>query len=94
MRFKGIDPRTIAREEEEYAQADLIIVPSEFARQAFIHEGVPAVKLRKVPYGVDLERFEKVGGPLGNHFDIPQKMDSFTIGNKDVCAKTVADNLE
>jgi len=24
---------------------------------------------------------------------IPQKMDPFTIGNKNMCAKTVADNL-
>ena len=24
---------------------------------------------------------------------LPQKMDSFTIGNKDVCVRTMADNL-
>jgi hypothetical protein len=43
----------------------VITVPSGFARRSFVQMGVSAEKLRKVPYGVDLQRFEKVGEPSG-----------------------------
>ena len=69
-RFVGIDPRGIAKEEYEYEAADAITVPSEFARRSFLEMGVPPSKLRKVPYGVDLARFEKVGAPSSEDFDV------------------------
>lgn len=55
--YKHIDRRVVERELQEYAEADLITVPSKFAYQSFIKEGVAPSKLTKVPYGVDLTMF-------------------------------------
>jgi glycosyltransferase involved in cell wall biosynthesis len=66
----AIDPRVIAREEAEYATADCITVPSHFAVRSFIEAGVPKEKLRRLPYGVDLSRFDAVGRPDPNRFDV------------------------
>jgi len=68
--FFGIDPRVIAREEAEYAAANIITVPSEFALRSFASCGLSAVKLRKVPYGVNLQRFKPDGHPDRNVFDV------------------------
>ena len=65
-----VDPRMIAREEAEYEQADAITVPSEFARRSFVEMGVPAEKLRKIPYGVRLERFQRMGEPEEDRFEV------------------------
>ena len=51
-------PHAVERELAEYETADLITVPSEFAINSFVAEGVPRGKLVKVPYGVDLTRFK------------------------------------
>jgi glycosyltransferase involved in cell wall biosynthesis len=59
--WKGIDPRSIAKEEEEYENADLISVPSQFCFDSFIAQGISEAKLIKVPYGARLERFSPVG---------------------------------
>jgi glycosyltransferase involved in cell wall biosynthesis len=69
-RFSGIDPRFVAKEEAEYEAADIVTVPSEFARRSFVEMGVPESKLRKVPYGVDLRRFEKTAEPASDRFDV------------------------
>lgn len=53
----GVSPRMIAREEAEYARADLICVPTGFARDTFLARGVAAAKLVVNPYGVDLTGF-------------------------------------
>lgn len=68
--FGANPPRTIAREEEEYAQADLVTVPSEFVRRTFIQMGFPGEKVKKIPYGADLSRFSKVGDPAVDSFDV------------------------
>ncbi|WP_317201419.1 glycosyltransferase [Janthinobacterium sp.] len=68
--FAGIDPRVIAREEEEYAQADLITVPSTFVLESFVAKGVARDKLRLAPYGVDLSRFSPVAEPERGVFDV------------------------
>ncbi len=65
-----VDPRAVEREENEYAQADAITVPSEFSRRSFVEMGVPASKLRKIPYGVRLDRFMKMGEPPAHCFDV------------------------
>lgn len=65
-----VDPRIIAREEAEYAQADAITVPSEFARRSFLEMGVPAEKLHKIPYGVELDRFRPVADPPTDRFEV------------------------
>jgi glycosyltransferase involved in cell wall biosynthesis len=49
---------SVAREEQEYAQANAITVPSRFARDSFVESGVDPAKLQVIPYGVDLEHFK------------------------------------
>ena len=68
--YSGIDPRTIAREESEYAEADLITVPSIFAYRSFAEQGIAAKKLRLLPYGVNVSRFQPVAKPVEDRFDI------------------------
>lgn len=68
--YRHIDPRTIEREEAEYATADCITVPSGFTRQTFIQQGVSASKVRTLPYGVNLSQFKKVTEPSNEHFDV------------------------
>lgn len=70
MPFVGIDPRAIAREEAEYAEADLVTVPSIFAYRSFIKQSISAEKLRLLPYGVDVSRFQPVAEPAVGQFDI------------------------
>ncbi len=74
-RLWGLEPvnfaaRSLAREEGEYEQADAITVPSEFARRSFVEMGVPAEKLHKIPYGVQLDRFRRVAEPASDRFDV------------------------
>ena len=70
MPFAGIDPRTIAREEAEYTEADIITVPSIFAYRSFVKQGISAEKLRLLPYGVNVSRFQPVAEPAVGQFDI------------------------
>ncbi len=65
-----VDPRVIAREEAEYERSDAITVPSEFARRSFVEMGVPAEKLHKIPYGVQLDRFQRVADPPKDRFEV------------------------
>jgi glycosyltransferase involved in cell wall biosynthesis len=48
------DIRDTLREEEIYATADAITVPSTFAQRSFLQQGVPAQKLHIIPYGAEL----------------------------------------
>ena len=68
--FAGIDPRAIKKDEAEYETADAVTVPSTFVFRSFLEMGVPESKLRKVPYGVDLRRFEKVADPDPEGFQV------------------------
>lgn len=68
--YDGIDPRVIDLECAEYAEADCITVPSQFAMRSFIEAGVPFSKLRLLPYGVNLGRFETVATPDPRRFDV------------------------
>jgi glycosyltransferase involved in cell wall biosynthesis len=56
-RVERPDPRTMARECEEYEQADFICVPSTFAYGSFINQGTPPSKLLITPLGVDADLF-------------------------------------
>jgi starch synthase len=64
------DIRDIVREEAIYAVADAITVPSRFAARSFVEEGVPAEKLRVIPFGVRLEQFARTGQPPANRFEV------------------------
>lgn len=66
----AVDPFFIEREEAEYAQADAITVPSSFALRSFLDMGVPRDKLHRIPYGVRLDRFQRVGEPPENSFEV------------------------
>lgn len=70
--FKGekVDPRVVGREEKEYAEADAITVPSEFARRTFIQLGINENKLRTIPFGVSLDRFRKTADPRPSSFEV------------------------
>lgn len=69
--FKGekVDARVVAREEKEYAEADAITVPSEFARRTFGEIGIEPDKVRVIPFGVRLDRFSKTDDPRGGSFE-------------------------
>jgi len=60
----------IAREEAEYAQADAITVPSQFVLKSFLKRGVRQEKMRLLPYGVNLTRFQPVVPPADGRFDV------------------------
>jgi starch synthase len=64
------DIRDTLREEQIYEAADAITVPSRFAARSFIESGVPAEKLRVIPYGVRLERFTRTGEPPADRFQV------------------------
>ncbi len=50
--------------DEEIELADLVLLGSGYARDTFIAQGVPAAKLKVVPYGVNLALFRPdAGGP-------------------------------
>lgn len=70
MPYEGIDPRVMALECEEYQEADCITVPSQFAVRSFIEQGVPFEKIRLLPYGVNLSRFEPSSRPKDDRFDV------------------------
>lgn len=68
--YAGIDPRIVDAEEAEYAEADCVTVPSHFAYRSFLSQGIAPEKLRHLPYGVDLSRFEPAGVPPRGEFNI------------------------
>ena len=70
LSYRPIDARIIAKEEREYAGADLITVPSGFAERSFIESGVPAAKIRRIPYGGRLDRFKPQGSPAPDTFRV------------------------
>jgi glycosyltransferase involved in cell wall biosynthesis len=64
------DIRDTLREEQIYEAADAITVPSRFAARSFVESGIPAEKLRVIPYGVRLERFTRTGEPPTDRFQV------------------------
>ena len=64
------DPRDTQREERQYAMADAITVPSNFAARSFIAEGIPAEKIQVIPYGVRLDAFRSVATPPPDEFQV------------------------
>lgn len=60
LAYKPIPDWALEKELHEYAEADLITVPSTFAYQSFLDQGIPEAKLAKISYGVDLSVFHQV----------------------------------
>ena len=52
-----VHPQVVERELREYQEADFIGVPSQFVKETFLQQGVPAAKILHVPYGVNLTNF-------------------------------------
>ncbi len=63
LRPRAASPQMVARELEEYAEADAIAVPSRFARRTFVERGVPEERILCLPYGVSLSSFAPGEGP-------------------------------
>ena len=59
MKKKTIDKKIIEKEIREYDLADYIFVPSKFSKKTFIENGVNESKILKVPYGTDLNEFNR-----------------------------------
>jgi glycosyltransferase involved in cell wall biosynthesis len=57
MKKTVVHPQVVARELQEYQEADYISIPSQFVRKTFLAHGIPAEKLIQIPYGVDLTNF-------------------------------------
>ena len=68
--FVGIDPRALAKEEQEYASADIITLPSRFCVRSFLEMGINPAKIRRIPYGVELNRFRQQGTPPSEAFEV------------------------
>ncbi len=69
LRWPG-RPGSYGRELAEYDRADLIVVPSAFARDSFVKSGVRSEKVAVAAYGVDLSRFGPVERADRDHFDV------------------------
>ena len=67
---RSCDPRDIAREEQQYAVADLITVPSSHSRRTYIEMGIPGDKVRTIPYGISLTNFFPEGEPPTDRFEV------------------------
>jgi alpha-maltose-1-phosphate synthase len=63
-------PHITRREEEIYATANAITVPSTVARRSFIKMGVPEEKVHVIPYGVRLDRFTRTVPPPKDSFQV------------------------
>ena len=52
--LRGFHSREVTRRLREYELADGIICPSSFARQSYIDQGLPADRVRTVPFGIEI----------------------------------------
>jgi alpha-maltose-1-phosphate synthase len=59
--YRRVDDRHLRYVESEYEEADLITVPSSFARKSFVGMGIDPAKVAVTPYGAELRDFFPVG---------------------------------
>jgi len=99
LRFDFTPPETIERELQEYNEADRISVPTEFVKQTFVSNGIPAAKILKTPYGIRLSQFERKPrhdevfrvmfcGALSIRKGVPRLLKAFTelkLANAELC---------
>lgn len=62
LRYPAASRWIVAKHLREYAEADWIVVPSDFVYRTMVAEGVPPAKLRCLPLGVATERFRPGDG--------------------------------
>jgi starch synthase len=70
VKFAGTPRSVVVRELAEYETCDAIVVPSMHARRSFLDQGVPAAKVHRVVFGVDLELFRPVEVPRPSRFTV------------------------
>jgi glycosyltransferase involved in cell wall biosynthesis len=58
LKYPATSNLLIEKQELEYAEADFVMVPSRFAYQSMVEEGVPKAKLLLLPYGANLQAFQ------------------------------------
>jgi starch synthase len=63
-------PHITIREEEIYATANAITVPSNVARRSFLQMGLPPEKVHVIPYGVRLDHFSRTEDPPHDSFEV------------------------
>jgi glycosyltransferase involved in cell wall biosynthesis len=63
-------PHITVREEEIYATANAITVPSTVARRSFLQMGIAPEKVHVIPYGVRLDQFTPTEEPPHNSFEV------------------------
>jgi len=63
-------PHIAVREEQIYATADAITVPSTVAKRSFVHMGIAPEKVHVIPYGVRLDQFTRTGDPPQGSFEV------------------------
>jgi glycosyltransferase involved in cell wall biosynthesis len=63
-------PHITIREEEIYATANAITVPSTVAKRSFVQMGVAPEKVHVIPYGVRLDHFTRTGAPPPDSFEV------------------------
>ena len=57
--YTPIDSCSVERNLAEYDQADMVVVPSQFAYDSFVESGFPAERLCRIPFGVNLDSFSR-----------------------------------
>jgi alpha-maltose-1-phosphate synthase len=63
-------PHITIREEEIYATANAITVPSTVAKRSFVQMGIAAEKVHVIPYGVRLDQFTRTEEPPQNSLEL------------------------
>jgi glycosyltransferase involved in cell wall biosynthesis len=63
-------PHITIREEEIYATANAITVPSTIAKRSFLSMGIAPEKVHVIPYGVRLDHFTPTEAPPPNSFEL------------------------
>lgn len=57
MPFTPTHERIVERELNEYQEADLITVPSDYSKKTFIEHGIDESKIKSIRYGADINQF-------------------------------------
>jgi glycosyltransferase involved in cell wall biosynthesis len=63
-------PHITIREEEIYATANAITVPSTVAKRSFVQMGIAPEKIHVIPYGVRLDHFTRTTEPPCDSFEV------------------------
>jgi alpha-maltose-1-phosphate synthase len=62
--IQSVSDTAVERELADYAEADVVVVPSRDAEESFVEHGYPVGRIFRNPYGVDLSMFPATPAPL------------------------------